>query len=141
MPVKQPVNAASGSLPSVCLFRIWEDGSPHYSRECLQGERTFSQLGIPDIEQASNDAEPGQQYPPQRRKSRELRGCSAPLQNMAITSLWYRCILLQPLRIEKDSRAASIDFTGEKDYRIANMPLPERNNEQAANTYLQWEKE
>ena len=68
-------------------------------------------------------------------------GATPPLQNMAITSLWYRCILLQPLRIEKDSRAASIDFTGEKDYRIANMPLPERNNEQAANTYLQWEKE
>ncbi len=72
---------------------------------------------------------------------------------MAITSLWYRCILLQPLRIEKDSRVASIDFTGEKDSRVASAYLqwekdcrvantpPEKENERVANTYLQWEKE
>lgn len=78
MPVKQPVNAASGSLPSVCLCRIWEDGSPHYSRECLQGERPLSQIGIPDIEQASNDAEPGQQYPPQGGKKQGVKGGATP---------------------------------------------------------------
>ena len=93
MPVKQPVNAASGSLPSVCLCRIWEDGSPHYSRECLQGERPLSQIGIPDIEQASNDAEPGQQYPPQGGKSRELRGVQRPLakygDNKSLVSLYF----------------------------------------------------
>jgi hypothetical protein len=76
-PVKQPVNAAFGSL-LICLCRIWEDGSPHYSRECLQGERPLSQIGIPDIEQASNDAEPGQQYPPQGGKKQGVKGGAAP---------------------------------------------------------------
>ena len=91
-PVKQPVNAAFGSL-LICLCRIWEDGSHQYSRECQQGERPLSQLGISDIEQASNDAEPGQQYPPQGGKSRELRGVQRPLakygDNKSLVSLYF----------------------------------------------------
>ena len=76
--VKQPVNAASGSLPSICLCQIWEDGSSHYSRECQQVERPLSQLGIPDIEQASNDAELGQQLPPQGGKKQGVKGGATP---------------------------------------------------------------
>ncbi len=83
----------------------------------------------------------GSNYRRKAEKSRELRGVQRPLakygDNKSLVSLYFATAIAD----EKGSRAASIDFTGEKDCRAANMPLPERNNGRVASAYLQWEKE
>lgn len=139
MPVKLPVNAASGSLP-ICLCQYGKTDRLNIPVNAYRGERPLSQLGISDIEQASNDAGPGRQLPPQGGKSRELRGVQRPLakygDNKSLVSLYFATAIADG----KDSWVASIDFTGEKDCRAANTPLPERNNERVASTHLQREK-
>ena len=76
-PVKQPVNAAFGSL-LICLCRIWEDGSPQYSRECQQGSAHVFTAWHTRCRLDSDDAEQGQQYPPQGGKKQGVKGGAAP---------------------------------------------------------------
>ena len=76
-PVKQSVNAAFGSL-LICLCRIWEDGSPQYSRECQQGSAHVFTAWHTRCRLDSDDAEQGQQYPPQGGKKQGVKGGAAP---------------------------------------------------------------
>ena len=77
LPVKQPVNAAFGSL-LICLCRIWEDGSPQYSLECQQGSAHVFTAWHTRCRLDSDDAEQGQQYPPQGGKKQGVKGGAAP---------------------------------------------------------------
>ena len=76
-PVKQPVNAASGSLP-ICLCQYGKTDRPNIPVNACRG-RTFSQFGISDAGRLPMMQNWGSNIRRKAGKSRELRGVQRPL--------------------------------------------------------------